>query len=432
MLAVRARRSPAREEGLTVSVFVGDLDIPRYRMALDNPSHDQYYAEVASTRANGWLQRWLCGYVVFGHDDVTALLRERRLHQAAGKVPALLAGIENPVSSLPADDILLAEGDKHLRLRRLVAEAFSPKSVDGLRPAIRGHVGRLIDEASSNAKRDVDGRIRLEFQSMIDELPVAVIGDMLGTGREDFPMYSKWAESHFQVLKSSAVGDTERDVRLARDAEEFDRYCVALIEARRRNLTDDLLSRLITAEEAGDRLTTGELVSLIRSFIAAGIDTTRNQLGAMIALILDTPQAWDTLRSDRTLVPGAVEEALRLLNPIRMAMRLVHETFEYRGVVFPTGTLIGIGLSGASRDDEHFADPDEFRPERGNARDHMAFSFGVHHCLGAALARAELQETLAVLLTKWRGVALSAPVEWKHAKLPVWGPAALHLSVDPA
>lgn len=412
--------------------LVGDLELPRYRMALDNPSHEQYYAEVASTRESGWLQRWLCGYVVFGHRDVTALLRERRLHQAAGKVPALLAGIEDPVSSLPADDILLAEGDKHLRLRRLVAEAFSPKSVDGLRPAIRDHVTRLVDIATSNALCDADGRSLVEFQSLIDELPVAVIGDMLGTGREDFPMYSKWAESHFQVLKSSAVGDTDRDARLARDAAEFDRYCVALVESRRRNLTNDLLSKLITAEESGDRLTTGELVSLIRSFIAAGIDTTRNQLGAMMALILDTPDGWERLRGDRNLVAGAVEESLRLLNPIRMAMRIVHETFEYRDVIFPAGTLIGIGLSGASRDDQHFTDPDVFAPDRGNARDHMAFSFGVHHCLGAALARAELQEVLDVLVDSWHSVELAAPVEWKHAKLPVWGPSTLELAVESA
>ena len=405
---------------------IGNLDLPRYRMSLDNPTPGEYHDEVATSRDNGWIQRWLCGYVVFGHDDVTALLRERRLHQAAGKVPALLAGIEDPVSSLPADDILLAEGEKHLRLRRLVAEAFSPKSIDGLRPAIRANVESLVDHATS------PGAGIIEFQSMIDELPVAVIGDMLGTGREDFPLYSQWAESHFQVLKSSAVGDTERDARLARDAAEFDRYCVGLIETRRRNLSTDLLSKLIVAEEAGDRLTTGELVSLIRSFIAAGIDTTRNQLGSMMALILDTPGAWQRLRNDSSLVAGAVEESLRLLNPIRMAMRLVHEPFDYRDVHFPAGTLIGIGLSGASHDGNHFEQPDSFDPSRTNARDHMAFSFGVHHCLGAALARAELQETLSVLLRRWESVELAAPVEWKHAKLPVWGPSTLRLAIQSA
>ena len=413
-----------------MATSVDDLDLPRYRMSLDDPTHAEYYAEVAASREQGWLQRWLCGYVVFGHDDVSALLRDRRLHQAAGKVPALLAGIENPVSTLPADDILLAEGEKHTRLRRLVAETFSPKSVDGLRPAIREHMERLVDDAMQTASADSRGRSIVDVPSMIDELPVAVIGDMLGTGREDFPMYSKWAESHFQVLKSSAVGDAERDERLARDAAEFDRYCVGLIESRRGNLGHDLLSRLITAEESGDRLSTGELVSLIRSFIAAGIDTTRNQLGAMVAMLVDSPGMWERLRNDRSLVPGAVEESLRMLNPIRMAMRIVNEEFEYRGVVFPVGTLIGIGLSGASRDSNHFADPDNFVPERGNARDHMAFSFGIHHCLGAALARAELQEALGVLVERWNTVELTAPITWKHAKLPVWGPASMTVSVD--
>ncbi|MBM3730998.1 MAG: cytochrome P450 [Actinobacteria bacterium] len=406
-----------------MAVPIGDLDLPRYRMSLDDPTPAEYHDEVGMARGNGWIQRWLCGYVVFGHDDVTALLRERRLHQAAGKVPGLLAGIADPVSSLPADDILLAEGEKHLRLRRLVAEAFSPKSIDTLRPAIRSHVERLVHEGLPA------GTGFVEFQSMIDELPVAVIGDMLGTGRGDFPLYSKWAESHFQVLKSSAVGDTERDARLARDAAEFDRYCVGLIEGRRNNLSADLLSKLIIAEEAGDRLSTGELVSLIRSFIAAGIDTTRNQLGSMMALILDTPGAWERLRGEPSLVAGAVEESLRLLNPIRMAMRLVHEPFEYREVHFPVGTLIGIGLSGASHDSTHFPVPDSFEPSRTNARDHMAFSFGVHHCLGAALARAELQETLSVLLQRWESVDLAAPIEWKHAKLPVWGPSRVPLRV---
>ena len=415
-----------------MATSVDDLDLPRYRMSLDDPTHAEYYAEVAASREQGWLQRWLCGYVVFGHDDVSALLRDRRLHQAAGKVPALLAGIENPVSTLPADDILLAEGEKHTRLRRLVAETFSPKSVDGLRPAIREHMERLVDDAMRTASLDSRSRSIVDVPSMIDELPVAVIGDMLGTGREDFPMYSKWAESHFQVLKSSAVGDAERDERLARDAAEFDRYCVGLIESRRGNLGHDLLSRLITAEESGDRLSTGELVSLIRSFIAAGIDTTRNQLGAMLAMLVDSPGMWKQLRNERSLIPGAVEESLRMLNPIRMAMRIVNEEFEYRGVVFPVGTLIGIGLSGASRDSSHFADPDNFAPERGNARDHMAFSFGIHHCLGAALARAELQEALEVLVERWNTVELAAPITWKHAKLPVWGPASMMVSVEPA
>ena len=411
--------------------LVTDLDLPRYRMSLDNPSHVEFYDEIAAVRGNGWLQRWLCGYIVFNHDDVTNLLRERRLTQAAGKVPALIAGIENPKSSLPADDILLAEGEKHTRLRRLVAGAFSPKSVDHMRPGIRAHAEGLIDEAMNRAGRDASCRLVFDFLEMTNELPVAVIGQMLGTGRADFPMYVKWADSHFQVLKSSTIGDEERDARLARDAAAFDEYCIRLIEQRRSNPGDDLLSQLISVEEAGDRLSTSELVSLVRSFIAAGIDTTRNQIGSMMSLIIENPDTWTRLRTDRTLIPGVVEESLRMLNPIRMAMRLVDESFEYRGVEFPVGTLIALNLSGASRDTAEFAEPDRFDPVRENARNHFAFSFGVHHCLGAALARAELEELLSAVVDRWGSVELSAPITWKHAKLPVWGPESIHISVMP-
>jgi cytochrome P450 len=189
------------------------------------------------------------------------------------------------------------------------------------------------------------------------------------------------------------------------------------------------LSRLIAVEEAGDRLSTSELVSLVRSIIAAGIDTTRNQIGSMMALILDDPSTWARLRDQPDLVAGAVEESLRLLNPIRTAMRIVNETFEYRGFTFEKGTLVALSLSGASRDPGAFADSSTFDPTRSNARDHLAFSFGVHHCLGAALARVELQEILRSILTEWTSVEVAEPIMWKHAKLPIWGPASLRLTI---
>lgn len=406
--------------------------IPRYRMSLDNPTHEQFHVEIEQARANGWLHSWLCGYIVFNHADVTTLLRDRRLQQGAGKVPALMAGVVDPVSSLPADDILLAEGEKHTRLRRLVAETFSPKSIESMRPGIRQHADFLVDRATSNATRDEQGRVIVDFTKMVSELPIAVIGQLLGTGPEDFPLHDKWAESHFQVLKSSAVNDTQRDARLAEAAADFDRYCTSVIESRRNKPGNDLLSKLISVEEAGDRLSTSELVSLVRSIIAAGIDTTRNQIGSMMALIVDDPSTWDELRSQPELVVGAVEESLRLLNPIRTAMRIAVEDFEYKGFSFEKGTLVALSLSGASRDGENFIDPASFAPSRENARDHTAFSFGIHHCLGAALARVELQELLRSILDKWADIALVEPITWKHAKLPIWGPTSIRLAVASA
>jgi cytochrome P450 len=407
----------------------GESALPRYRMSLDNPTHVQFHSELEESRTKGWLHTWLCGYLVFNHDDVTTLLRDRRLHQGAGKVPAMMAGVVDPVSSLPADDILLAEGEKHTRLRRLVAEAFSPRAIESMRPGIRAHADTLVERAMATSPRDEHGRTVVDFTAMVSELPIAVIGQLLGTGPEDFPLHDKWAESHFQVLKSSAVDDTERDARLARAAEEFDAYCTSVIDQRRRSPGSDLLSRLIAVEEAGDRLSTSELVSLVRSIIAAGIDTTRNQIGSMMALVVDNPTTWFALRDQPDLVVGAVEESLRLLNPIRTAMRIVNETFEYRGVTFDKGTLVALSLSGASRDPGTFSDSATFDPTRSNARDHLAFSFGVHHCLGAALARVELQEMLRSILDKWTSVDVIEPITWKHAKLPIWGPDRIVLAV---
>ena len=412
-----------------MNTIAGGNDLPRYRMSLDNPSHHEFHDEIERARQQHWLHRWLCGYIVLGHHDVTALLRDRRLHQAAGKVPALLAGQTDPVSTLPADDILLAEGEKHTRLRRIVSETFSPRSIDQMRPGIRARAHEIVRATMGSAQRDADGRFIIDYLTMMNELPISVIAQMLGTDASHHSLYDKWAESHFQVLKSSSIDDHERDARLARDAAEFDEYCSELIEMRRGDPGNDLLSRLIAAEETGDRLTTPELVSLVRSVIAAGIDTTRNQLGSMMALIIDSPGAWMKLKGSPGLVPAAVEESLRLLNPIRTAMRIANEDFDYRGVHFPKGTLIALSLSGASRDPHQFVDSSVFQPSRGNSRDHLAFSHGVHHCLGAALARAELQEALAVLLENWHEIALVAPIEWKHAKLPVWGPSTITLAV---
>ena len=113
-------------------------------------------------------------------------------------------------------------------------------------------------------------------------------------------------------------------------------------------------------------------------------------------------------------------------------MRIATEDFEYKGFTFKKGTLVALSLSAASRDGEHFTESDSFEPSRTNARDHLAFSFGVHHCLGAALARVELQELLRAILDKWANVALVEPITWKHAKLPIWGPATIRLAVNPS
>ena len=210
---------------------------------------------------------------------------------------------------------------------------------------------------------------------------------------------------------------------------DFRDYCLNLIEERRVNLGDDLLSALIQVEEEGDRLSTDELVSLVQGMIAAGTDTTRNQLGIMISLLAERPETWGQLRNTPELIANTVEESLRYVNPIRTVIRQVAEEFEYRDVIFSPGQLITFSLSSANRDASEFNEADEFDVNRSDARNHLTFSSGIHHCLGAALARAELQEALEAFIETWESVTPDAAPTWKHGRLAIWGPLAVPIRV---
>jgi cytochrome P450 len=253
-----------------------------------------------------------------------------------------------------------------------------------------------------------------------------VICHHLNVERADWDLFSQWAETTFLIFSSEVKGNEERIVRESR---AFSSYCTALINERRNDLGDDLISHLIEAEQEGDRLTTPEMVSLIQGIIAAGTDTTRNQLSTSLAMLSMRPDVWDKLDGDAQYAANVAEESLRYLNPIRFVIRQVHEPFEYRDVAFSPGTLIAFSLAGANRDEHHFNQGDVFDAARTGARDHLTFSTGIHYCLGAALARAELQEALLALRTQWTRIEPAGEVVWKDSRLAVWGAQSVPLRV---
>ena len=398
------------------------LDLPFYA-GRDDLEPEANVASLGAVAGDGWLARWSLGYLVTRYDDVVALLRERSLHQASQLVAGAIGGDTSTLSQLRRESILSAEGETHTRLRRLVAAPFSPRAVDQLRPFMATYLEeRLARLAPGQA------RFELEFVSTFSAYPIAVICHHLGVERGDWDLFSQWAETTFLIFSSSIKGNEQRVVDESR---AFTRYCVELINERRAHPGEDLLSTLIAAEESGDRLSTEELVSLVQGIIAAGTDTTRNQLNTMVALLARDPHRWRALGDEP--VETIVEESLRYLNPIRFVIRQVAEEFIYRDVVFPVGTLVAFNLAGVNRDPGHFAEPDAdadtFSPWRESARQHLTFSSGIHHCLGAALARAELQEALRALRRHWGEVELTNEVTWKDQRLAVWGAKRVPLAV---
>jgi cytochrome P450 len=314
------------------------------------------------------------------------------------------------------------EGDEHQRLRRLVSSAFTPRAADRFRPFMRQVINDLIDPFAA------DGRC--EFVSQVCEpYPIPIICELLGAPKEDWQRFSDWANSIFKLFNDDMADHIDEMVTAG---EELDEYVVDLIEARRGDLRDDLLSDLIAAEEEGEKLDNTELVMMVEAVILAGTDTTRNQLACALATFANHPDQWAKLGQEPELAARATEESFRYLGAVRGTGRFASEDIEYRDVLFPKGTLVFPSFVGANHDVDLFNAPTDFdiTADRGSAN-HLTLGFGLHYCMGANLARAEMQEALTVLAKRMPNVRLDGEVEWKPDGVGIWGPAKLPLAFDP-
>jgi cytochrome P450 len=398
---------------------VHDLDLPE--VDIFGMERSEAMAVLEAARARHWLARNALGFTVTAYDDVVAILRERRFHSALSFLPQM-QGMEEGVLERSQPSILSMEGPEHTRLRRLVAPAFTPRSADKLRPFMREVVTNLIDAFAG------DGHCEL-VADLCDPYPIPIICELLGAPKEDWKLFSAWATDIFRIFNNDLAADAGR-IRAA--SAELDAYTRAMIDERRSKPADDLLSALIAAEEAGDRLSTDELVMMAQAVLMAGTDTTRNQLACAVALFTDHPDQWALLAERPELAPNAVEETMRVLGAVRGTARIASEDIEYRGVLFPAGTLVAASLASANLDPAVWTDPHRFDITREpGAYSQMTFGSGTHYCLGASLARAELQEALPMLAQRLPDLTLDGPIEWKPPTVGIWGPSRLPLAFTP-
>jgi cytochrome P450 len=398
---------------------VHDLDLP----LLNTIGLERGAAMVAieEARSQHWLARTEMGYSVSRLEDVTAVLRDKRFHSALSILPQMSGISDTSYFETRRQSILSMEGDEHARLRRLVAPAFTPASANRLRPTMRHVVTELIER--------VAGEGQCEFVTDICEpYPIPIICQLLGAPPEDWKLFSHWATDIFRIFN----GMLEEDLPLiAQAASEVSAYVAEMVAERRLDPREDLLSDLIAIEEEGDRLSTEEMAMMAQAVLLAGTDTTRNQLACSVALFAEHPEQWALLADRPDLAPRAVEESMRYLGAVRGTVRFASEDIVYRDVLFPQGTIVSTSLAGANRDPEVWEVPNDFdiTQERGTAQ--MTFGSGIHFCLGAALARAELQEALPLLARRMPDLAVNGPVEWKPATFGIWGPASLPLRFTP-
>src|SRR5215207_5019550 len=365
-----------------------DLDIPTIDIELE-PDREVASATLRAAGARSWIARNPLGYSILHYDDVVAMLRDKRWHSATSKIMEM-SGITDPrYLTRQRTSILSAEGDEHTRLRRLVGKAFSPRAADRLRPFMRDVVNGLVDTVAPHGRADV-------AVDICEPYPIPIVCEFLGAPKEDWKQFSRWATDVLRIFNGNLQEDLPTIVA-AQD--ELDEYTRGLIADRRSRPAEDLLTDLIAAEEEGDKLSTEELVMMVEAVIVAGTDTTRNQLGCAVALFAEHPEQWALLAERPELAGRAVEETMRYFGAVRGTGRFASEDIEYRGVLFPAGTFIATSMATANVDTAVFGpDAGTFDITREpSGQPQLTFGSGIHYCLGAALARAELQEALPLL-----------------------------------
>ena len=399
-----------------------DLQIPKVPLIVDQQRSDRH-ALLRGIAKESWLARTDIGYSVLTYESVMGILRDKRWHSATGMVAQLQGITDEAFLGRRQVSILNAEGEVHVRLRRLVAPAFSPRSADRLRPFMRETVNSLLDPFAASGKAEV-------VSDICEPYPIPIICELLGAPKEDWKLFSRLATEILLIFSENLAQNMSVFLNAQ---QELEKYTEGLIEKRRSVPADDLITDLIAAEEAGDKLNTEELTMMVDAVIVGGTDTTRNQLGLALALFAEYPEQWALLGKDPSLAQRAVEEVLRFSGAVGGTIRFASEDIEYNGVLFPKGTFMSTSMSTGNYDASVFPTPETFDITREPVgQPHLSLGAGIHYCLGASLARAELQEAFTVLSQRMLNLELDGPVVYKPSGVGIFGPASLPVKFTPS
>jgi cytochrome P450 len=292
--------------------------------------------------------------------------------------------------------MIFVDEPDHRRLRGLVSKGFTPKFMESLRPHVQQLADELIDRVQDQGAMDL-------VHDYAFPLPINVISDMLGVPVEN--------RARIRALSESLISGNPGEAMRGDSRREYVEYVSQIIEEKRRNPQDDLISRLIELEEGEDRLSVQELISMISLLIFAGHETTSNLIGIGTLMLLDHPEQFERLKADPSLVPSAVEEMLRFNGPVfATAPRFAVEDIAFGGQQISRGDFMFIVLSSANRDESQFTQPEDLEIARQLNR-HVAFGQGIHICLGAPLARLEADIAFTTLLRRLPNLRLNVPRE---------------------
>jgi cytochrome P450 len=380
-----------------------ELELPVFDHTDPQLQGERYREAMASVRAHdGWLAANPYGFTVLDREAGEFFLRTRDAVFPGLTIAELFGITDGPLHEEVVRNIINVNGADHSRLRKLVNPALAPRAVERYRPAMRRFLEQLLDAVPVHG--------RLEFvDAFAKPYPSLVIAEVMGAPLEDAPRLHYWSNMIQRQFDANSLMSQRAEIEAA--VAEFYAYEDELIATRRPAPGDDLISALITAEEEGDRLSHDELRNLVLNILVGGVDTSQSQLAHAVRLLAEHPDQWEALRADpRGLALPAIEEALRYEPITPFTARMTIADVEFRGVTFPANSIVLISAWHANRDG---IEPQGFdiAAQRPRARV-LTFGAGIHYCVGANLARAEMEEALAFLAERMESLSLDGAPEF--------------------
>jgi cytochrome P450 len=401
--------------------LAAELDLPSFDHTDASLRGARYRTAMADLHGHdGWLAASPFGFIVLDRESGEFFLRTKAAVFPGLTIAELFGITDGPLREEIVKNIINVNGDDHRRLRNLVNPALAPRAVDRYRPAMRRFLEQLLDRIPADGRCEFIGDFAKPYPSL-------VIAEVMGAPLEDAPRLHHWSNViQRQFDPTSLMAEREQ---IEQAVAEFYAYEDRFIATRRDAPGDDLISTLIKAEEAGDRLSDDELRNLVLNILVGGVDTSQSQLAHAVRLLAEHPDQWQLMRADpRGLAAAAVEEALRYEPITPFTARILIDELEYRGVTFPAGTIVLVSAWHSHRAGDAEADGFDLTADRPRER-LLTFGAGIHYCVGANLARAEMQEGLAFLAERVSSLALDGEPEFGTPS-GIYGLEALPLRLE--
>ena len=352
------------------------------------------------------------GWLIFDYDGVKRALNNHELFSS--RVPA------------PRNWFIFFDPPAHSKLRGLISQAFTPKSIAAIESHIRELSGQLLEQALQQTEFDLAAELSVP-------LPMKVIARMIGIPPGDWERFKRWSDSMLKLSYARQGGEEAAEVgrEFTAVTDEMNEYLTQMIAQRRAKPEEDLLTRLIEAEMEGERLSQDEILGFFQLLLIGGQETTTNLINNAILCFLENPHQLALVRSNPELLPSAIEEVLRYRSPLQWVMRTPRRDVEMHGQIIPAGKLVLPMIGSANRDPNHFTEPNRFDVRR-NPNPHIAFGHGIHSCAGAALARMEARIALGDFLRMAPEFEMAGIEPWQPRRaLHVHGPTNLVLRTRP-